>query len=98
MGINQAGQIGSDQMSAGILQALILANNNFEVAKMIFDPNAGVSVSMVEGEDNFDIKSPALKGDQLRNNPDKKDASRSLDKIKEKKIGKKNDDEMEGDD
>ena len=98
LGINQAGQIGSDQMSAGILQALILANNNFEVAKMIFDPNAGVSVSMVEGEDNFDIKSPALKGDQLRNNPDKKDASRSLDKIKEKKIGKKNDDEMEGDD
>ena len=77
---------------------MLFRSNNFEVTKMIFNVNAGVSVSMVEGEDNFDIKSPALKGDQLRNNPDKKDASRSLDKTKEKKIGKKNDDEMEGDD
>ena len=98
LGINQAGQIGSDQMSAGILQALILANNNFEVAKMIFDVNSEVSVSMVGGEANFNLQPYTRNSNQLRISPDQTDATMQLDKIEANRERKKKGDDTEEDD
>ena len=98
LGINQASQIRSDQMSAGILQSLILANNNFEVAKMIFDVNSEVSVSMVGGEANFNLQPYSKNSNQLRINPDKTDATVHLDKIEANRDRKKKGDDTQEDD
>nr|WP_255696536.1 YDG domain-containing protein [Polynucleobacter sp. IMCC 30228] len=97
LGITQAGQIGSGQMSAGILQSLILANNNFEVTKMIFDISSEVSVSMVGGEANFNLNLYTRNSKQLKISPDKTDATMQLDKLEENRVGKKRGDDTEED-